>query len=79
MATLLKDHVVEGEVTANKLAKKSSVRTLSGKILKVTKSGSKLMVANATVQAANVVAINGLVHTVDNVILCTGPYAHLCQ
>lgn len=78
LVTLLKDHVVQGVVTANKLAKKSSVRTLSGKILKVRKSGSKLMVANATVQASNV-AINGLVHTVDNVILCTGSYAYFCQ
>lgn len=80
LVILLKDHVVKGKLTSKELAKKSSVRTLSGKKLKVKNSGSKLMVGGVTVQDADIEASNGVVHTLDNVILCTGPYAaHYCQ
>src|SRR5215213_6603405 len=49
LATILKYHVVAGEVSSSQAMKLSEANTLAGKPLKISMSGKKLMVGKATV------------------------------
>ena len=65
-------HVAGGKLTARKIVKRSSVKTVNGARVKirVTKKGVK--VNNAKVVKADVKASNGIIHAIDKVLLPPG-------
>jgi uncharacterized surface protein with fasciclin (FAS1) repeats len=69
LATILKYHVVAGEVSSSQAMKLSEANTLAEKPLKISKSGKKLMVGKATVTGADIAASNGVIHVIDTVLL----------
>jgi uncharacterized surface protein with fasciclin (FAS1) repeats len=69
LATILKYHVVAGEVSSSQAMKISEAKTVADKSLKISKSGKKLMVGNATVTQADIPASNGVIHVIDTVLL----------
>ena len=69
LATILKYHVVAGEVSSAQAMKINEANTVAGKPLKISKSGKKLMVGKATVIQADIPASNGVIHVIDEVLL----------
>jgi uncharacterized surface protein with fasciclin (FAS1) repeats len=81
LASLLKYHVVAGNVKAADLAKliadgngTAAVTTLNGGTLKASMNGDKIVLTDAkggksTVTTADLVASNGTVHMVDTVVM----------
>jgi uncharacterized surface protein with fasciclin (FAS1) repeats len=69
LTALLEYHVVSGKVLSSDLKNGESVTTLEGAKLKVTITGGKVMINNATVTTANVNASNGVVHIIDEVLI----------
>ena len=54
LATILKYHVIAGEVSSSQAMKISEANTVAEKPLKISKSGKKLMVGKATVTQADI-------------------------
>ncbi len=81
LASLLKYHVVAGNVKSGDLAKMiadgkgtATVKTLNGGSLKAMMEGDKIVLTDAkggksTVTAADMVASNGTIHVVDTVVM----------
>lgn len=65
---VLSYHVVPGRTTAADM-KLGSVKTLQGSTLAVARAGAYMTVEEAMVQNADVMATNGVVHTIDRVLL----------
>nr|WP_315490586.1 fasciclin domain-containing protein [uncultured Rhodoferax sp.] len=65
---VLSYHIVPGTMMAADV-KNSNVKTLQGASLALAKAGDFVIVENATVVAANLGATNGVVHTIDAVLL----------
>ena len=64
-------HVVSGKVTSGDVAKLSSATTAQGSDVDIKVKGDKVMVNNAHVIKADVMASNGVIHVIDTVILPT--------
>jgi uncharacterized surface protein with fasciclin (FAS1) repeats len=62
-------HVVAGKVTAHDVVKLDSAKTVEGGSLAIKKSGAAVMVNNAKVVKADVMASNGVIHVIDTVLL----------
>ena len=62
-------HVVSGKVTAARVVKLSSAKTLNGKSVRIRLSGSNVFVHNARVAKADVAASNGVIHVVNRVLI----------
>jgi uncharacterized surface protein with fasciclin (FAS1) repeats len=62
-------HVAEGRLTAAKLTKRRSVKTLNGQPLAIRVRGGKVYVGGARVVTANVTASNGVIHAINKVLL----------
>lgn len=69
LATILKYHVVPGEVSSSQAMKISEAETAAEKSLPISKANGKLMVGNATVTKADLPASNGVIHVIDTVLL----------
>ena len=69
LATILKYHVVSGEVSSSQAMKLTEANTVAEKPLTISKSGKKLMVGKATVTQADIAASNGVIHVIDTVLL----------
>jgi|SRR5581483_7452862 len=69
LKSILLYHVVSGKVTAAKVAKMTSAKTLNGEDVKISVSGGKVMVNDATVIKADIMASNGVIHVIDTVLL----------
>jgi uncharacterized surface protein with fasciclin (FAS1) repeats len=69
LATILKYHVVPGEVSSSRVMTISEAETVAEKSLPITKADGKLMVGNATVTKADIPASNGIIHVIDTVLL----------
>ena len=69
LAEILKYHVVAGEVPASEAMKLSSATTLEGGDLKISVVDGKVMINDATVLQADVMASNGVIHVIDTVLL----------
>lgn len=69
LTAILTYHVVSGKVTADQVVKLDNARTLNGKSVRIMVQDGKVMVDNATVVTADVMASNGVIHVIDNVIL----------
>ena len=72
LRALINYHVVPGRLTAAQV-KTADIRTVQGGKLGVAKAGEFVTVEDAMVQHADMIAGNGVVHTVDQVLL---PPAH---
>jgi uncharacterized surface protein with fasciclin (FAS1) repeats len=62
-------HVVPGKVTAKDVVKLKEATTAQGSDVDIKVKGSKVMVDNATVVMADVMASNGVIHVIDTVII----------
>jgi uncharacterized surface protein with fasciclin (FAS1) repeats len=65
---LLTYHVVPGRMASADI-KSGPVKTVNGASLAVAKAGDFVTVEEGMVQSANIVATNGLIHTVDRVMI----------
>jgi uncharacterized surface protein with fasciclin (FAS1) repeats len=62
-------HVAKGELRAERVVKRSSIKTLNGASLKVKVRGRTVKIDNARVQKANVDASNGVIHVINRVLI----------
>lgn len=62
-------HVVEGEVTAAEVVELDSATTVQGDDLAIMVEGDTVMVNDATVVQADVMASNGVIHVIDKVLV----------
>jgi uncharacterized surface protein with fasciclin (FAS1) repeats len=69
LKAILLYHVVSGDVTAAEVMKLSSAKTLNGQDLKVKVNDGTVMVNDAKVVKADVLASNGVIHVIDTVLL----------
>ena len=69
LQAILTYHVVPGKVTAADVTKLDSAKTVNGQEVKISTSGGTVMVDNAKVAKADVMASNGVIHVIDSVIL----------
>jgi uncharacterized surface protein with fasciclin (FAS1) repeats len=69
LTAILTYHVVPGAVKAADVVKLNSARTVQGQNVRIMVRDGKVMINNATVTSAAVVASNGVIHVIDTVIL----------
>jgi uncharacterized surface protein with fasciclin (FAS1) repeats len=69
LTAILTYHVVPGKVTAAQVMKLNSAKTVQGDTVTIKKGGGGVMVNNARVVKADVMADNGVVHVIDAVLL----------
>ena len=62
-------HVVAGKVTAAKVVKLKSAKTLAGLSVRIRVTGMTVRINNARVTTADVKASNGVVHLIDRVLI----------
>jgi uncharacterized surface protein with fasciclin (FAS1) repeats len=69
LKAILLYHVVAGKVTAAQVMKMKSAKTVNGQEVSISASGGKVMVNDANVVKADVMATNGVIHVIDTVLL----------
>jgi uncharacterized surface protein with fasciclin (FAS1) repeats len=69
LTAILTYHVVPGRVMAAEVVKLNEAKTLNGKMLNVTVKGSTVMINDAKVTTTDIVASNGVIHVIDNVLI----------
>jgi uncharacterized surface protein with fasciclin (FAS1) repeats len=69
LTAILLYHVVSGDVTAAQVVKLSSAKTVNGQDLKLTVNDGTVMVNDAEVVKADVLASNRMIHVIDTVLL----------
>jgi uncharacterized surface protein with fasciclin (FAS1) repeats len=62
-------HVVAGKITAAKVVKLRSAKTLAGASVRISVTGTTVRINTARVTAADVKASNGIVHVIDRVLI----------
>jgi transforming growth factor-beta-induced protein len=69
LAEILKYHVVSGQVLAADAAKLTEAKTLQGSPIAISVKDGKVMINDAEVISADVMAKNGVIHVINKVIL----------
>jgi transforming growth factor-beta-induced protein len=69
LRTILRNHIVRGFNDSSAVSKLRSVRTQAGRSLPVSVTDGKVMIGDATVTAADVLARNGIIHVIDTVLV----------
>jgi len=69
LTAVLTYHVVPGKVMAADVVKLKDAKTVQGQSVKVSTMGNTVMIDNAHVVKADIVATNGVIHVIDSVIL----------
>jgi uncharacterized surface protein with fasciclin (FAS1) repeats len=69
LKSVLLYHVVAGKVTAAKVVKLDSAKTLQGAPVRIRTAGSTVRVGSARVVKADVMASNGVIHVIDRVLI----------
>ncbi len=69
LVAVLTYHVVPGSVTAEEVVGLSEAQTVNGQSIDISVDGSIVKVDEATVVATDIMASNGVIHVIDNVIL----------
>lgn len=69
LRSILQYHVVPGRVNAMQVMAMPMARTASGQEVRISTMGNTVMVGNATVIKADVMASNGIVHVIDTVLM----------
>jgi uncharacterized surface protein with fasciclin (FAS1) repeats len=62
-------HVAKGKLTARKVVKRHSIKTLNGQRLRVKVRGKKVFVGGARVTTPDVLASNGVIHVINQVLI----------
>ena len=62
-------HVVSGNVTAAKVVKLRSAKTLAGPTVRIRVTGKTVRINAAKVTTTDVKATNGVIHVIDRVLL----------
>jgi len=69
LKSVLLYHVAKGKVTAAKVVKLKSVKTLQGGVLAIRVTGGKVFVGKAQVVTPDVMASNGVIHVINSVLI----------
>jgi transforming growth factor-beta-induced protein len=69
LASILTYHVVAGKVMAADAIKLTEAKTVNGQSFKIVANKDGVMIDNAKVVKADIVASNGVIHVIDAVIL----------
>jgi uncharacterized surface protein with fasciclin (FAS1) repeats len=69
LVAVLTYHVVPGEVLSEQLVTLDQAKTVNGQSVAIAVQDGKVMVNNAHVVQADVMASNGVIHVIDTVIL----------
>ena len=69
LTAILTYHVVAGKVTAADVVKLKDAKTVNGATVKITVNGKTVMINDAKVTKADIVASNGVIHVIDTVLL----------
>jgi len=69
LVAVLTYHVVPGKILSTDLKNGQKAKTVQGSEITVTMKDGNVMINNATVTAADIMADNGVVHVIDTVIL----------
>jgi len=69
LIAVLTYHVVPGLVTAGEVVQLNSAKTVNGRSLKISAQEGKVMIDDARVTAADIMASNGVIHVIDAVVL----------
>jgi uncharacterized surface protein with fasciclin (FAS1) repeats len=69
LADILTYHVVSGKAMASSLSDGQELTTVQGGKLKVSIKDGKVMIGNAQVTTADIVASNGVIHVINKVLL----------
>jgi len=69
LVAILTYHVVPGAVTAQQVVGLDEAATVNGASVNVSVMGARVMVDNANVVATDIMATNGVIHVIDEVIL----------
>jgi uncharacterized surface protein with fasciclin (FAS1) repeats len=69
LVSILKYHVVAGNVNSSQVAGMSEAKTVEGKSVKIKAADGKVMIDNATVTKADIAATNGVIHVIDTVLI----------
>ena len=68
LRSVLLYHVAKGKLTAAKVVKRESVKTLNGQRVKIRARDGKVFVGGARVTTADVAASNGVIHIINKVL-----------
>jgi uncharacterized surface protein with fasciclin (FAS1) repeats len=69
LRSVLLYHVATGKLTAAKVIKRRSIKTLNGQRVRVRVGAGKVFVGGARVTAPDVRASNGVIHVIDKVLI----------
>jgi uncharacterized surface protein with fasciclin (FAS1) repeats len=69
LRSVLLYHVAEGKLTAAKVVKKRSIKTLNGQRVRVRVRGENVRVGGARVTSPDVRASNGVIHVINKVLI----------
>src|SRR4051794_27699668 len=69
LRSVLLYHVAKGQLTASKVVKRHSIKTLNGQRLKVRVRDGKVYVGGARVTTPDVRASNGVIHVINKVLI----------
>jgi uncharacterized surface protein with fasciclin (FAS1) repeats len=69
LTAILTYHVVPGAVDAAQVVGLTQATTVNGQTIAISMKDSHVMIDNATVVAADIMATNGIIHVIDSVIL----------
>jgi uncharacterized surface protein with fasciclin (FAS1) repeats len=69
LRSVLLYHVAKGKLTAAKVVKRRSIKTLNGERVRVRVSAGKVFVGGARVTAPDVRASNGVIHVINKVLI----------
>ena len=69
LTAILTYHVVAGKVMAADAIKLTEAKTVNGQSFKIAAGKDGVMIDNAKVVATDIIASNGVIHVIDNVIL----------
>jgi uncharacterized surface protein with fasciclin (FAS1) repeats len=69
LRSVLLYHVADGRLTAAKVVKRKSIKTLNGRRLPVRVRNGKVFVGGARVTTADVAASNGVIHVINRVLI----------
>jgi uncharacterized surface protein with fasciclin (FAS1) repeats len=62
-------HVVSGKVSSKEVVKLNKATTLNGSDINIKSTNGKVMINDADVTGADVIASNGIIHVIDKVLL----------
>ena len=69
LRSVLLYHVAKGKLTAKKVVKRKSIKTLNGQRVRVRVRGEKVLVGGARVVTPDVRASNGIIHVINKVLI----------